>query len=90
VFSYYLIKRNCPFPFSSLAKCFLFHFSTVNSDGFKPNLETHLVPLLATKHEETTTNSDDKASSSTKVAHHPLLLQVPPRPPLCFSVVLFS
>ncbi|KAK3163112.1 hypothetical protein QOZ80_1BG0097810 [Eleusine coracana subsp. coracana] len=47
---------------------------TVNSDGFKPNLETHLVPLLATKHEETIMNSDDK--TSTKVAHHPLLLQI--------------
>nr|CAB3475562.1 unnamed protein product [Digitaria exilis] len=50
--------------------------NTVNSDGFKPNLETHLVPLLATKHEEATMNSDDKSSSSTKVAHHPLLLQI--------------
>ncbi|KAG2603516.1 hypothetical protein PVAP13_5KG776400 [Panicum virgatum] len=49
---------------------------TVNSDGFKPNLETHLVPLLATKHEEATMNSDDKSSSSTKVAHHPLFLQI--------------
>ncbi|XP_062232125.1 probable aspartyl aminopeptidase [Phragmites australis] len=49
---------------------------TVNSDGFKPNLETHLVPLLATKHEEATMNTDDKTSSSTKVTHHPLLLQV--------------
>jgi aspartyl aminopeptidase len=52
----------------------------VNSDGFKPNLETHLVPLLATKREEATMNSDDKSSSSTKVAHHPLLLQVPLNP----------
>ncbi|XP_052167366.1 probable aspartyl aminopeptidase [Oryza glaberrima] len=50
---------------------------TVNSDGFKPNLENHLVPLLATKHEETTANSSEKNSpSSTKVVHHPLLLQV--------------
>jgi aspartyl aminopeptidase len=49
----------------------------VNSDGFKPNLENHLVPLLATKHEETTANSSEKnSSSSTKVVHHPLLLQV--------------
>lgn len=49
----------------------------MNSDGFKPNLENHLVPLLATKHEETTANSSEKNSpSSTKVVHHPLLLQV--------------
>ncbi|CAD6227911.1 unnamed protein product [Miscanthus lutarioriparius] len=39
---------------------------TVNTDGFKPNLETHLVPLLATKHEDTTTNSDDKSSRLQK------------------------
>uniref|UniRef100_A0A0E0LLA3 aspartyl aminopeptidase n=1 Tax=Oryza punctata TaxID=4537 RepID=A0A0E0LLA3_ORYPU len=38
------------------------------SDGFKPNLENHLVPLLATKHEETTANSSEKNSpSSTKI-----------------------
>uniref|UniRef100_A0ACD6ASB8 Uncharacterized protein n=1 Tax=Avena sativa TaxID=4498 RepID=A0ACD6ASB8_AVESA len=50
---------------------------TVNSDGFKPNLENHLAPLLATKYEDTTGNSDDKkGSSSTKIAHHPLLLQI--------------
>ncbi|XP_020405936.1 probable aspartyl aminopeptidase isoform X2 [Zea mays] len=50
--------------------------NTVNTDGFKPNLETHLVPLLATKHEDTPTNSDEKSSNSTKVTHHPLLLQI--------------
>ncbi|KAF7026395.1 hypothetical protein CFC21_038505 [Triticum aestivum] len=50
---------------------------TVNSEGFKPNLESHLAPLLATTCEETTVNFDDKkGSSSTKTVHHPLLLQV--------------
>jgi aspartyl aminopeptidase len=50
---------------------------TVNSDGFKPNLETHLIPLLATKPEEVTEDSKDKSTSpSSKAAHHPLLLQI--------------
>ncbi|XP_072979895.1 probable aspartyl aminopeptidase [Typha angustifolia] len=51
---------------------------SVNSDGFKPNLENHLCPLLATKLEETQTKSEEKAtlSSSPKVPHHSLLLQV--------------
>jgi hypothetical protein len=58
---------------------FFFSFSTVNSDGFKPNLENHLAPLLATKYEDTTVNSDEKkGSNSSKIAHHPLLLQVIP------------
>ncbi|KAL5976362.1 hypothetical protein ACLOJK_020693 [Asimina triloba] len=49
----------------------------VNTDGFKPNLETHLVPLLATKHDEASTKSEKKAtSSSSKAAHPPLLMQV--------------
>ncbi|XXG65003.1 hypothetical protein AAC387_Pa05g2814 [Persea americana] len=49
----------------------------VNTDGFKPNLETHLIPLLATKHEEASTKSEDGTnSSSSKIAHHPLLMQV--------------
>ncbi|GMN64622.1 hypothetical protein TIFTF001_033677 [Ficus carica] len=45
---------------------------TVNKDGFKPNLETHLIPLLASKLEETSLESKDKS----KDAHHPLLMQV--------------
>ncbi|KAI3832808.1 hypothetical protein MKX03_026569, partial [Papaver bracteatum] len=45
--------------------------NTVNKDGFKINLETQLVPLLATKLEEPSTESKDK----TKVYHHPLLMQ---------------
>nr|CAB3479548.1 unnamed protein product [Digitaria exilis] len=74
----YFFTRNmsCLVAFAIGENKISFHFSTVNSDGFKPNLETHLVPLLATKHEEATMNSDDKSSSSTKVAHHPLLLQI--------------
>ncbi|KAI3906869.1 hypothetical protein MKW98_004919 [Papaver atlanticum] len=46
--------------------------NTVNKDGFKINLETQLVPLLATKLEEPSTESKDK----TKVYHHPLLMQI--------------
>ncbi|GMP22285.1 hypothetical protein CsSME_00000370 [Camellia sinensis var. sinensis] len=48
---------------------------TVNKDGFKPNLETHLIPLLATKVENTSLESKEK-SNITKAAHHPLLMQV--------------
>ncbi|XP_068658306.1 probable aspartyl aminopeptidase isoform X3 [Aristolochia californica] len=49
----------------------------VNTDGFKPNLETHLVPLLGKKHEAACTKSDESSRSfSSKTAHHPLLLQV--------------
>lgn len=50
----------------------------MNKDGFKPNVETHLIPLLASKLEETA-SSDTKEKSatiSTKGAHHPLLMQV--------------
>ncbi|RID42863.1 hypothetical protein BRARA_J02720 [Brassica rapa] len=51
---------------------------TVNSEGFKPNLETQLVPLLATKQDETSADSKDKnvSPSSNKDAHHPLLMQI--------------
>ncbi|XVE90869.1 hypothetical protein DITRI_Ditri20bG0110700 [Diplodiscus trichospermus] len=49
---------------------------TVNTDGFKPNLETHLVPLLATKPEEVPGESKDKSTLCTKAAHHPLLMQI--------------
>ncbi|XP_035541354.1 probable aspartyl aminopeptidase isoform X1 [Juglans regia] len=49
---------------------------TVNKDGFKPNLETHLIPLLSTKLEETSLESKEKSTaSSSKAAHHPLLIQ---------------
>ncbi|KAL0322142.1 UNVERIFIED_CONTAM: putative aspartyl aminopeptidase [Sesamum calycinum] len=50
---------------------------TVNTDGFKPNLETHLIPLLATEAEKESPETNDKTSaSSSKDAHHPLLMQV--------------
>ncbi|GKV39766.1 hypothetical protein SLEP1_g47486 [Rubroshorea leprosula] len=49
---------------------------TVNTDGFKPNLETHLVPLLATKPEEPSSESKEKSTLSSKDAHHPLLMQI--------------
>lgn len=52
-------------------------FSTVNQDGFKPNLETHLLPLLSMKLEDTSSESKEKtAASSSKASHHPLLMQV--------------
>lgn len=51
-------------------------FSTVNKDGFKPNLETHLIPLLSTKIEETLESKEKSTASSLKPAHHPLLMQV--------------
>lgn len=51
----------------------------MNKDGFKPNLETHLIPLLASKLEETSLESKDKSTTmSSKDNHHPLLMQVPP------------
>ncbi|XP_021300362.1 probable aspartyl aminopeptidase [Herrania umbratica] len=49
---------------------------TVNTDGFKPNLETHLVPLLATKPEEEPAEPKEKSSLSSKAVHHPLLMQI--------------
>ncbi|XP_010423546.1 PREDICTED: probable aspartyl aminopeptidase [Camelina sativa] len=56
---------------------------TVNSEGFKPNLETQLVPLLATKPDESSAELKEKnVSSSSKDAHHPyscsflILLQI--------------
>ncbi|XP_044460713.1 probable aspartyl aminopeptidase isoform X1 [Mangifera indica] len=48
----------------------------VNKDGFKPNLETHLIPLLATKSEEASPELKEKSSSSSKAAHHPVLMQI--------------
>lgn len=50
----------------------------MNQDGFKPNVETHLLPLLAMKLEDTSLESKDKtAASLSKASHHPLLMQVP-------------
>ncbi|GAV60245.1 Peptidase_M18 domain-containing protein [Cephalotus follicularis] len=50
---------------------------TVNKDGFKPNLETHLIPLLATKVEEAYMETKDTVNPLlSKAAHHPLLLQI--------------
>ncbi|KAK6933537.1 Peptidase M18 [Dillenia turbinata] len=50
---------------------------TVNNDGFKPNLETHLVPLIATKLEDSSQESKEKGSAlSSKAAHHPQLMQI--------------
>ncbi|XP_050210740.1 probable aspartyl aminopeptidase [Mercurialis annua] len=50
---------------------------TVNTDGFKPNLETHLVPLFAIKPEETSQESkDENTVLQSKSVHHPLLMQI--------------
>ncbi|KAK6156285.1 hypothetical protein DH2020_010533 [Rehmannia glutinosa] len=50
---------------------------TVNTDGFKPNLETHLIPLLAMQADKTSSEPDDKAiASSSEDAHHQLLMQI--------------
>lgn len=52
--------------------------STVNQDGFKPNLESHLIPLLATNLESSSGENKDKNNmpSARGTAHHPLLMQV--------------
>ncbi|GAB2286945.1 hypothetical protein Dimus_021333 [Dionaea muscipula] len=49
---------------------------TVNKDGFKPNLETHLVPLLSTRSEEILSESKETSVSSSKARHHSKLLEV--------------
>uniref|UniRef100_A0A2P2LC77 aspartyl aminopeptidase n=1 Tax=Rhizophora mucronata TaxID=61149 RepID=A0A2P2LC77_RHIMU len=50
----------------------------VNTDGFKPNLETHLIPLLAAKPEDMPLElmEEKSTASSSRPAHHPLLMQV--------------
>ncbi|KAK4480416.1 hypothetical protein RD792_013489 [Penstemon davidsonii] len=50
---------------------------TVNTDGFKPNLETQLIPLLATEADNESSKTNEKISaSSSKDAHHQLLMQI--------------
>ncbi|KAL9268484.1 putative aspartyl aminopeptidase [Drosera capensis] len=49
---------------------------TVNKDGFKPDLETHLVPLLSTRLDDLHPKSKEKTASSSKLHHHPKLLKV--------------
>ncbi|XP_042043114.1 probable aspartyl aminopeptidase isoform X1 [Salvia splendens] len=46
---------------------------TVNTDGFKPNLETQLNLLLATEADKI---SNEKSDASSKAAHHQLLMQI--------------
>ncbi|CAL0299750.1 unnamed protein product [Lupinus luteus] len=47
---------------------------TVNQDGFKPNLETHLLPLLSINPEEISSGSKEKTTALS--SHHPLLMQI--------------
>ncbi|KAL9317869.1 hypothetical protein ACSQ67_014386 [Phaseolus vulgaris] len=62
---------------SYLHLLFVLLFSTVNQDGFKPNLETHLLPLLSIKSEDTSLESKEKNTAlSSKSYHHSLLMQV--------------
>lgn len=55
---------------------------TVNTDGFKPNLETHLAPVLATQikaellDKSQSEGGGNGATNSSKKPHHPLLLEV--------------
>lgn len=50
---------------------------TVNTDGFKPNLETQLIPILASKVENASGDTSDKNNISTKKhPDHPLLMQI--------------
>ena len=73
--------------FLTYSKCFtipfsschgdLGFFSTVNQDGFKPNLETHLIPLMAMKMEDNSMESKNEGNDPLlKDALHPLLKQV--------------
>ncbi|GAQ83212.1 Zn-dependent aspartyl aminopeptidase [Klebsormidium nitens] len=53
----------------------------VNTEGFKPNLETHLAPVLATAIKAEVDGKKDEAGGKKddggkKNAHHPLLLQI--------------
>ncbi|CAN6452495.1 unnamed protein product [Victoria cruziana] len=50
----------------------------VNTEGFQPNLETHLIPLLATKAEDEAATKHEPECSflSPKNLHHPVLLQI--------------
>ncbi|CAJ1976686.1 unnamed protein product [Sphenostylis stenocarpa] len=55
----------------------VFLFRPMNKDGFKPNLETHLLPLLSIKSENTSLESKENNSAlSSKSYHHSLLMQV--------------
>ncbi|KAL2630510.1 hypothetical protein R1flu_015196 [Riccia fluitans] len=50
---------------------------TVNTDGFKPNLESHLAPVLATQIKaELAHEGSNGAIYSLNKSHHPLLLQI--------------
>lgn len=73
---------------------------TVNTDGFKPNLETHLAPVLATQIKAELLGKSESGSqieggngalNSSKKPHHPLLLEVTHSTGFrLFSTYLFS
>ncbi|XP_073031445.1 probable aspartyl aminopeptidase isoform X1 [Primulina eburnea] len=49
----------------------------VNTDGFKPNLETHLIPLLATETDNPSPDLNKKSSAlPSEDAHHQVLMQI--------------
>ncbi|XP_051142776.1 probable aspartyl aminopeptidase [Andrographis paniculata] len=75
-FSHELVKINRPI---LRVPTLAIHLNrTVNTDGFKPNLETQLIPLLATEADKEYSKPDEKTSSSSSkdTSHHPLLMQI--------------
>ncbi|XP_057850882.1 probable aspartyl aminopeptidase isoform X3 [Cryptomeria japonica] len=53
----------------------------VNTDGFKPNLQTHFIPVLASQIKEdfcSVTDEENPLPPSPRNSHHSLLLQVCP------------
>ncbi|CAA3005191.1 probable aspartyl aminopeptidase [Olea europaea subsp. europaea] len=74
-FSHKLVKINRPL---LRVPTLAIHLNrTVNTDGFKPNLETHLIPLLATEPEKASSELNDKMNASySKDPHRQLLMEI--------------